>query len=72
MVQDPGEYRWSIYQINGLGKVSSLCTPHREYMSLGRTAPEQQKNYRQFLPVCRGGVIEGNKDQYPAVNGDRQ
>ena len=36
MVADPGEYRWSSYQINGLGKVSDLCTPHQEYLSLGK------------------------------------
>ena len=49
MVQEPGEYRWSSYQINGLGKESSLCTPHPEYMSLGRTTTERQKNYRRFF-----------------------
>jgi len=49
MVQNPGEYRWSSYQINGLGKMSSLCTPHREYMSLGKTASDRQKNYRQLF-----------------------
>ena len=49
MVQNPGEYRWSSYQINGLGKVSSLCTLHQEYMSLGITASDRQKNYRQLF-----------------------
>jgi putative transposase len=46
MVADPGEYRWSSYQINGLGKVSDLCTPHQEYLSLGEESGERQKNYR--------------------------
>ncbi len=27
MVTDPGEYRWSSYQVNALGKVSDLCAP---------------------------------------------
>jgi len=36
MVADPGEYRWSSYQVNGLGKASDLCTPHQEYLSLGK------------------------------------
>jgi putative transposase len=49
MVQDPGEYCWSSYQVNGLGKESSLCTPHPEYMSLGRTTTERQKNYLSFF-----------------------
>ena len=35
MVTDPGEYRWPGYQINALGKVSNLCTPHPEYLELG-------------------------------------
>ena len=35
MVTDPCEYRWSSYQINALGKVSNLCTPHPEYLELG-------------------------------------
>ena len=34
MVEDPGEYVWSSYQINALGKESDLCTPHSEYLRL--------------------------------------
>ncbi len=36
MVEDPSEYVWSSYQINALGKESDLCTPHPEYLRLGR------------------------------------
>ena len=46
MVTDPGEYRWSGYQINALGKVSNLCTPHPEYLALGL---ERRKNYRALF-----------------------
>jgi putative transposase len=49
MVADPGAYRWSSYQVNGLGEVSYLCTPHEEYLSLGKDAEERQRNYREFL-----------------------
>ena len=28
MVAEPSEYVWSSYQVNVLGKISSLCTPH--------------------------------------------
>jgi putative transposase len=28
MVAEPSEYTWSSYQVNALGKVSNLCTPH--------------------------------------------
>ncbi len=36
MVEDPSEYVSSSYQINALGKESDLCTPHPEYLRLGR------------------------------------
>lgn len=49
MVKDPGEYRWSSYQVNGLGKASELCTPHREYLALGNGLPERQANYRALF-----------------------
>ena len=28
MVVEPSEYTWSSYQVNALGKVSNLCSPH--------------------------------------------
>ena len=49
MVADPGEYRWSSYQINALGKFSNLCTPHPEYLALGVGPLERQKNYRALF-----------------------
>ena len=49
MVTDPGEYRWSSYQINGLGKKSDLCTPHHEYLRLGKDVSARQHYYREFL-----------------------
>ncbi len=49
MATDPGEYRWSSYQVNGLGKVSVLCTTHQEYLSLGKEPGERQKKYRELL-----------------------
>ena len=49
MVVDPGEYRWSSYQVNALGKVSELCTPHQEYLLLGGDASSRQKKYRALF-----------------------
>ncbi len=49
MVNDPGEYRWSSYRINGLGKMSDLCIFHKEYLSLGRDSSERQQNYRKYF-----------------------
>jgi len=48
MVTEPGEYRWSSYQVNGLGKKSDLCTPHQEYLSLGEES-DRQENYRMLF-----------------------
>ena len=46
MVTDPAHYSWSSYQINGLGKVSPLCSHHPLYLSLGESGIERQRNYR--------------------------
>jgi len=57
MVADPGEYRWSSYQVNGLGKASALCTPHQEFLSLGKKPGTRQKNYRKFFGQHLGGEV---------------
>lgn len=49
MVKDPGEYVWSSYQVNALGKKSSLCTPHSEYLRLGRTKNKRMESYRSLF-----------------------
>ena len=49
VVYDPGDYRWSSYHSNGLGKESGLCTPHQEYLALGSDPLERQNNYCKFL-----------------------
>jgi len=49
MVRNPHEYRWSSYQVNALGVASDLCTPHPEYLTLGRTPDERQRNYRTLF-----------------------
>ncbi len=45
IVKDPCEYIWSSYQVNALGKMSELCTPHPEYLRLGIIKSEQMTNY---------------------------
>lgn len=63
MVKDPGEYRWSSYQVNGLGKASDLCTPHREYLSLGRDPIDRQSNYRElFVHQIEGELLKEIRD----------
>jgi len=49
MVNDPAQYRWSSYQVNGLGKESDLCTPHPEYLALGTTESDRLKSYRELF-----------------------
>jgi len=59
MVNDPGEYAWSSYPINALGKTSDLCTPHPEYVKLGCTKDERMKNYRAlFSHHVEGNLLE--------------
>ena len=49
IVLSPGDYPWSSYRINALGKTSDLCTPHSEYMILGADARERCDKYRALF-----------------------
>lgn len=49
IVKNPGDYKWSSYQANGLGEKSELCTPHPEFLSLGLNSTERLSNYRTLL-----------------------
>ena len=75
MVADPGDYRWSSYQVNGLGKASDLCTPHQEYLSLGKKLKERRKNYRElFVQYVDEEILEeirSNTHKGMAVGNDR-
>lgn len=63
MVNDPGKYCWSSYQVNGLGKVSDLCIPHHGYLSLGRNPLERQNNYRElFAHEVEGDLFKEIRD----------
>lgn len=46
MVRAPGEYPWSSYQANALGKPIKLLTPHKVYLALGSTPHDRLKAYR--------------------------
>lgn len=46
MVNDPAEYKWSSYQINALGKASTLCTPHQAFLSIHHQTSARQASYR--------------------------
>ncbi len=49
IVKNPGAYKWSSYQANGLGENSELCIPHPEYLSLGLDPGERLSHYRSLL-----------------------
>ena len=49
MVEHPGEYLWSSYQVNGQGKISDLVTPHDLYLDLGRNETERHTAYRELF-----------------------
>ena len=49
MVRAPGDYRWSSYAANALGKVNPLITPHSEYLSLGTSQAERLDAYRELF-----------------------
>ncbi len=46
MVNDPGQYRWSSYRHNGLGRADERIAPHTLYLALGEDAARRQAAYR--------------------------
>jgi len=72
---DPDEYRWSSYQINGLGKFSDLCKPRQEYLSLGKDLLECQGCYRElFIHQVEGELLKeigDNSNKGMAIRSDR-
>ena len=87
MVQDPANYVWSSYQYHALGKSIALCTPHEEYLRLGKSAGERQRHYRalfrthvddELIAEIRSAVNKGLalggerfKDEIEQVHGRR-
>ncbi len=49
MVNHPGQYRWSSYRFNALGKENSLITPHELYLGLGDTDMCRFEAYRTIF-----------------------
>ena len=82
MVKDPGDYSFSSYQINALGKKSNLCTPHEEYLLLGDDPIARQQNYRALFEqdldgeliddirkITNQGMAIGNHDFIKEIEG---
>lgn len=49
MVNGPGEYQWSSYRANGLGRKDPTITPHPLYERLGKENAMRQKAYRDLF-----------------------
>ena len=49
MVSHPGEYRWSSYHANGLGKTDMLVTPHPDYVAIDKNSSTRQQVYRSYF-----------------------
>lgn len=57
MVHTPSAYKWSSYQINGMGKASELCTPHALYLALDHSAKDRQLAYRALFNAHVDGAL---------------
>jgi len=55
LVKHPGEYRWSSYCCNALGRQERIISPHPLYKQLGADAGMQQSAYR--------GLFAGHIDE---------
>lgn len=49
MVERPGDYLWSSYRANGLGRFDPLIRPHDQYQRLGRVPDERLSAYRALF-----------------------
>uniref|UniRef100_UPI003AAF39C2 transposase n=1 Tax=Sedimenticola hydrogenitrophicus TaxID=2967975 RepID=UPI003AAF39C2 len=75
MVMSPGDYHWSSYQANGLGRSVACWTPHPVYLSLGHTHAERSEAYRAlFRYELDWGVVKDirrSADQGMALGNER-
>jgi putative transposase len=55
MVVNISDYKWSSYQINGLGVRSELCRPHALYIALGSNKNQRLICYQQ---LCAEGLSD--------------
>jgi putative transposase len=49
MVSDPGEYWWSSYRANALGKVDAILSPHPLFPALSADDISRQQRYRDLF-----------------------
>jgi putative transposase len=51
MVRHPGDYRWSSFAANAMGRTDPLVTPHSVYLDLGATVVKRVGAYRRICQV---------------------
>jgi putative transposase len=51
MVEQPGDYRWSSFRCNGLGKPDRMVREHGIYTALGENPAARQEAYRALFRV---------------------
>ena len=49
MVEQPGDYRWSSFRRNGLGRANSIIREHGIYAALGADSESRQQAYRDLF-----------------------
>ena len=64
MVKGPGEYRWSSYAHNALGKPDALITPHAIYRQLHPDPAQRRSEYRAlFADTLSNALLEQLRTQ---------
>jgi putative transposase len=54
IVRNPGDYRWSSYGGNALGRRDAALTPHGRYVALGPNDDLRRAAYRTLFDLCGG------------------
>jgi len=49
VVKDPREYPWSSYRVYGYGKGDGLTDRHDLYEVMGKSPPQSQRAYREYV-----------------------
>lgn len=58
MIDEPSEYPWSSYGMNGLGRVDALFAPHASYLALGPNPEARASAYRAlFCDALPQGLV---------------
>lgn len=75
MVKLPGDYRWSSYRANALGRLDALLTAHPLYESLGPSAALRQASYKALFDSRIGSAqlscIRQATDKGEVIGNDR-